>query len=72
MYVHAPRDGKLDVIVHVGILSEGFDHPNLSVAVIFCSFRSMSRFSQFVVRAVRRLPNNGAEIKPEEQVRGSP
>jgi superfamily II DNA or RNA helicase len=70
--VQALRDGRLDVIVHVSILGEGFDHPNLSVAVIFCSFRCMSRFSQFVGRAVRRLPNKGGKLKPEEQVRGSP
>jgi superfamily II DNA or RNA helicase len=54
------------------MLGEGFDHPNLNVTVIFCSFRSMSRFSQFVGRAVRRLPNNGGQVNPHEQVRGNP
>jgi hypothetical protein len=72
LYVQALRSGKLDVIVHVDMLGEGFDHPNLSVAVIFCSFRSMPRFSQFVGRAVRRLPNKGGKLKPQEQVRGNP
>ena len=70
----APQDlynGKLDIIVHVDKLGEGFDHKNLSVAVLFCPLGCMSRYSQFVGRAIRRLPDNESSpsLKPAEQVR---
>ena len=57
--------------MHVGKLGEGFDHKNLSVAVLFCPLGCMSRFSQFVGRAIRRLPDNESSpaLKPQEQVR---
>jgi hypothetical protein len=44
---------ELDVIVHVGMLGEGFDHKRLSVAVIFRAFKSIGPFAQFIGRAVR-------------------
>lgn len=47
------RDGKLDVIVQVQILGEGFDHPPLSVAAIFRPFRTLSPYIQFVGRIMR-------------------
>jgi len=46
-------ESKLDVIVHVGMLGEGFDHKRLSVAVIFRAFKSIGPFAQFIGRAVR-------------------
>lgn len=45
--------GKLDCIVQVQMLGEGFDHPPLSVAAIFRPFRSLSPYIQFVGRAMR-------------------
>jgi superfamily II DNA or RNA helicase len=48
---------KLDAIVHVGMIGEGFDHPHLSVCGIFRRFASMPPFVQFVGRALRRIPN---------------
>lgn len=36
------RSGRLDCIVQVNVLGEGFDHPPLSVAAIFRPFRSLS------------------------------
>lgn len=36
------RCGEIDVIVQVGMLGEGFDHPPLSVAAIFGPYRSLS------------------------------
>lgn len=47
------RQGRLDVIVQVQMLGEGFDHPPLSVAAIFRPFRSLSAYVQFVGRAMR-------------------
>ena len=44
------RSGKLDCIVQVQMLGEGFDHPPLSVAAIFRPFASLSPYIQFVGR----------------------
>eukprot|EP00191_Tetraselmis_sp_GSL018_P014085 CAMPEP_0177586720 /NCGR_PEP_ID=MMETSP0419_2-20121207/5225_1 /TAXON_ID=582737 /ORGANISM="Tetraselmis sp., Strain GSL018" /LENGTH=1001 /DNA_ID=CAMNT_0019076635 /DNA_START=386 /DNA_END=3391 /DNA_ORIENTATION=+ len=60
-------DGKLDIIVHVGMLGEGFDHKPLSVAAIFRPFRSIGGFNQFVGRVVRWDAQNQSK-KPDSQV----
>lgn len=51
--IDALKRGKLDCIVQVQMLGEGFDHPPLSVAAIFRPFRSLSPYIQFVGRAMR-------------------
>jgi superfamily II DNA or RNA helicase len=45
--------GRLDCIVQVQMLGEGFDHPQLTVAAIFRPFRSLSPYIQFVGRIMR-------------------
>lgn len=65
-FVHSKEDGaandavmeklkahKLDVIVQVRKLGEGFDHPYLSVAAVFSIFANLSPFVQFVGRIMR-------------------
>lgn len=52
------RSNQLDCIVQVGILSEGFDWPQLSVAAIFRPFRSLAPYLQFVGRIMRVLEQN--------------
>ncbi len=65
-YIHSREDSRandqvlakldrheLDVIVQVRMLSEGFDHPYLSVAAVFSIFASLSPFVQFVGRIMR-------------------
>lgn len=47
------RANRLDAIVQVQMLGEGFDHPLLSVAAVFRPFRSLSPYIQFVGRAMR-------------------
>lgn len=47
------RKGKVDVIVQVNVLGEGFDMPTLSVACAFKVFRSIGPFMQFVGRVMR-------------------
>jgi hypothetical protein len=47
------EDGRIDCIVQVQMLGEGFDHPPLSVAAIFRPFRSLSPYVQFVGRIMR-------------------
>ncbi|MCB1282339.1 MAG: DEAD/DEAH box helicase family protein [Salinibacterium sp.] len=52
------KSGKLDCIVQIQILGEGFDHPSLSVAGIFRPFRSLSPYVQFVGRIMRVVRQN--------------
>ncbi len=47
------KRGKLDCVVQVQMLGEGFDHPPLSVAAIFRPYRSLSPYIQFVGRVMR-------------------
>lgn len=46
--------GKIDVLVHVGMLGEGFDRPKLGVAAIFRPYKSLNPYIQFVGRVIRR------------------
>lgn len=52
------KRGRLDCIVQVQMLTEGFDHPSLSVAAIFRPFRSLSPYIQFVGRIMRVIHQN--------------
>lgn len=51
--------GEYDCLVHVGILGEGYDHPNISICAIFRPYRSLSPYAQFVGRAVRWIRGCG-------------
>jgi DNA repair protein RadD len=51
--LNALRDNRLDCIVQVQMLGEGFDHPRLGVAAIFRPFRSLSAYVQFIGRIMR-------------------
>ncbi len=55
------KNGRLDCIVQVRMLGEGFDHPNLSVAAIFQPFRSFSPYVQFVGRIMRVIHQNSPQ-----------
>lgn len=52
------RVGRLDCIVQVQMLGEGFDHPRLSVAAIFRPYASLSPFIQFIGRVMRVVVQN--------------
>lgn len=52
------RNFKIDCIVQVQLLGEGFDHKYLSVAAIFRPFRSLSPYIQFVGRIMRVVQQN--------------
>jgi DNA repair protein RadD len=49
------ESGRYDCIVHVGILGEGYDNANISIAAVFRPYRSLSPYAQFVGRTLRRL-----------------
>jgi len=52
------KSGALDCLVHVQMLGEGFDHPQLSIAAIFRPFRSLAPYVQFVGRILRVVVQN--------------
>ncbi|MHB8131302.1 MAG: DEAD/DEAH box helicase, partial [Mobilitalea sp.] len=47
---------RIDVIVHVNMLGEGYDHPYLSIGAIFRPFRNTLPYEQFVGRILRSIP----------------
>ncbi len=47
------KQGKIDVIINVGMLGEGFDHKPLGVAAIFRPFASLNPYIQFIGRVIR-------------------
>ncbi len=55
---------RLDVIIHVAMLGEGYDHKYLSVAAIFRPFRNELPYEQFIGRVLRAIPNE--EVKKTE------
>lgn len=52
---------RLDVIIHVAMLGEGYDHPYLSIAAIFRPFRNELPYEQFIGRILRAIPENEVE-----------
>ncbi len=55
--LRAYEHGDIDAMVHVGILGEGYDNKNISIAALFRPFRSVAPYTQFVGRALRALPD---------------
>jgi superfamily II DNA or RNA helicase len=48
------KQGKIDVIINIGMIGEGFDHTPLGVAAIFRPYKSLSPYIQFVGRVIRK------------------
>jgi DNA repair protein RadD len=55
------ESGRYDYIVQVGILGEGYDNPNISIAAIFRPYRSLSPYAQFVGRTLRHIESGSAD-----------
>jgi len=53
---------EIDVVIHVALLGEGYDHPFLSIAAIFRPFRSLAPYAQFIGRTLRRIPPKTAIV----------
>ncbi|UJR18262.1 hypothetical protein I4U23_005165 [Adineta vaga] len=51
------KNGQYRVAIVNKMLSEGYDNPQIAVAVIFSHIVSLKKFMQFVGRAVRGLPD---------------
>jgi len=48
------KQNKIDVIINIGMLGEGFDHKKLGVAAIFRPFATLNPYIQFIGRAIRK------------------
>lgn len=58
---------RLDVIIHVAMLGEGYDHPYLSVAAIFRPLKNELPYEQFIGRVLRVIPEEEVE-KPDDNI----
>lgn len=58
--------GTIDAIVHVQMMGEGADYPNLGVAAVFRPYRHMVPYVQFVGR-VMRVAKEGAPGHPDNR-----
>lgn len=47
------QQGKIDVIINIGMLGEGFNQPSLGVAAIFRPFKTLNPYIQFIGRVLR-------------------
>lgn len=51
---------RVDVVINVAMLGEGYDHPYLSVAAIFRPFRNELPYTQFIGRVLRYIEEGDA------------
>lgn len=58
------HSGRITCVVQVGLLGEGYDHPNISIAAVFRPYRSLAAYAQFIGRAMRAIPR----AKPGDNV----
>lgn len=56
------RDGELDIVSNVGVLTEGYDLPALEVAIIARPTASWALHTQMIGRIMRPKPDGGACI----------
>lgn len=55
------KNHRVNVVVHVSMLGEGYDHPYLSIAAIFRPFMNALPYAQFIGRILRYIPDNEAK-----------
>lgn len=63
------ENNRVDVIVNVSMMGEGYDHKYLSIAAIFRAFKNPLPYEQFIGRILRSIPQN--EVKKAEDNIGS-
>lgn len=51
---------RVDVVINVAMLGEGYDHPYLTIAAIFRPFRNELPYTQFIGRVLRYIPEGNA------------
>lgn len=60
---------KVEVVINVALLGEGYDHKFLSIAAIFRPFRSDLPYQQFIGRVLRSIsPADAASVNPDDNI----
>lgn len=60
---------KVDVVINVALLGEGYDHKFLSIAAIFRPFRSDLPYQQFIGRVLRSISHaDTSNISPDDNI----
>lgn len=52
---------RVEAVIHVAMLGEGYDHRYLSIAAIFRPFRNELPYTQFIGRILRYIPEGNAK-----------
>lgn len=63
------ENNRIDVVVNVSMMGEGYDHKYLSIAAIFRAFKNPLPYEQFIGRILRTIPKS--EIQKTEDNVGS-
>lgn len=58
---------RVDVVVNVSMMGEGYDHKYLSIAAIFRAFKSQLPYEQFIGRILRSIPEDEV-VKPSDNI----
>ncbi|MCB8515833.1 DEAD/DEAH box helicase, partial [Enterococcus durans] len=61
------ENNRIDVIVNVNMMGEGYDHKYLSVAAIFRVFKNILPYEQFIGRILRAIPEDEVR-KPDDNI----
>lgn len=61
------KNHRVQVIVNVSMLGEGYDHPYLSIAAIFRAFKNPLPYVQFIGRILRAIPKIEVQ-KPSDNI----
>lgn len=52
------KNNRVQVVINVAMLGEGYDHKYLSIAAIFRPFKSLLPYAQFIGRILRHIPES--------------
>ncbi|MCG7337153.1 DEAD/DEAH box helicase family protein [Sporosarcina sp. ACRSM] len=60
------NDDKVDVVINVAMLGEGYDHKFLSIAAIFRPFKTLLPYAQFIGRTLRAIESEDGTFTEED------
>lgn len=60
------NDNKVDVVINVAMLGEGYDHKYLSIAAIFRPFKTLLPYAQFIGRTLRAIESEDGTFTEED------
>lgn len=60
------NDNKVDVVINVAMLGEGYDHKFLSIAAIFRPYKTLLPYAQFIGRTLRAIESEDGTFIEED------